>query len=340
MDTLKKLIIGTFILNLLFACGSEEFSTDTEFFNENYEQQAERTKIDIVVVVDNSTSMFNDQQNFSREFENFISSIEEADYRIGVITTDVHSEGKENTPGFYGNLDEIGDGGALYISPESSDPDRLFREAIQREETALCHSQGNGLCVSPHEKPINALKLALEKRSTVNSGFFRNDAELAVIIITDEDETSYPTASDIVRSGDFLRYFDDQFSGSKLLQVFSITILEGDTQCLSQQIGETQTGSAVYGIEVSKLSNLTGGFNVSICSENYGTEIQKISELVEKKLLITRIRVGLPPIESSIKLKVTKDGRVLDIKWRLVPGFIELFPAPPEGSTINLSFRF
>ncbi len=341
MKNLKEIMISVLIFNLL-GCAGEEFSADKELFSQRLNQIVLKKKVDIIIVVDNSLSMIKDQRKLSREFGSFISAIEGADYRIGVITTDAKSPNKQNVPGFYGNLDTIGDNGELFISPESSDPAELFRLAVHREETQKCIDEGDFLnCVTPHETPIKALKLALDKRNSENRGFFRRDAELGVVIITDEDETIDPDDGSYTSPADFINYFNSEFSQTKLLQVFSISIPDGDVDCLETQKAETNTGAAVYGLAVSQLASVTDGFNANICSDNYGSDLIRISEYVESSLLITRIALLGEPVTSSISLIVKdRDGNVLDIDWKVNGNYLELFPTPPEGSEIDLSFRY
>lgn len=330
------------VLVMVSACSNEEFVYTLNEFDQTFSQLAEEKKVDILMVVDNSISMIHDQSKLSREFNNFVSALQDANYRIGVITTDTDSIGKENEPGYYGNLDHIGDSDTLFIDKSSSDPSLLFSEAINREETRTClENQQHFNCVSPNEMPLRALKRALDKRFSVNSDFFREDAELAIVIITDEDETAN-AEGETYSAVEFLNYFNREFGDTKLLTAFTIAIPEGDEDCLQAQRAETFTGKAgEYGKRVGALADLTEGFQANICNENFGEDLVKISEFVEKTLLVTRIKLPGDPRRDSIQLEVTTpEGELFDANWELKNGFIEVYPTPPEGSAIRLSFDY
>ncbi len=353
MKTLRNTLLSIIFIGPLFGCApapefAEELPVEIPIpaaskFSQVIDQKAISKKVDLLIVVDNSTSMSRDQEKLSREFKNFVSSIEAADYRIGVITTDVQTINKENEEGFYGNLAIVAATGKRYISKNDPNPSALFADLIKRKETISClsptgHTKPN--CVAYEEKPLYAIKMAIDKRKTVNQGFFRDGADLGIVIITDEDETAFKDKT-IYTAEDLLKYFENEFGRSKRLTAFTIAILEGDTACYKQQSLEVKTSSAVsYGIKVSELAELTGGFSINIC-EKFSRGLELISSYVEKDLLPLKIKVPELIILHSIVLKITKpDGGVFETDFSVEGGILRISPLPPEGSKIELEYSF
>ncbi len=309
-----------------------------EMFASGRTQTAESKAIDILVVVDNSRSMVHEQKIIADQFDQFVSYIEDADYRIGVITTDVLSQGKENTPGYYGNLDRIGDNGSLYISPQSSNPRLLFKQAIEREEAITCTNNIN--CATFYEKPLLAMMMAVDKRHSVNRGFFRQDAELVILTLTDEDEqktaeeqmnnSRLPTANDVLSRIDF------HFGQEKKVTAFSISVLPGDKECLDIQKGGSISGASEYGEAVVSLSRATRGLSFDICDTNYGQKLSTMSEFMSKRLRFDSITLEHEPVEGSLVVEIQNTQQ--PILWNYENGTIYLFPTPDEGTIVNYSY--
>lgn len=315
-------------------------------FSQEFDQSSKEKIVDLLVVVDNSTSMTPDQVKLSREFANFVDAISDADYRIGVITTDTDSIGNEDRPGFHGNLDVVESTGLRYITKQDADPARLFSELINRKETKVCEDSGRKakFCPSFEERPLLAIKQAIDKRNTSNLGFFRKGADLGVIIISDEDETDLSSSGNYFSAQDLLDHFSKEFEESKKMAAFSITILEGDDECWDKQAAETNGGKGKAsrpGIRISELSDLTGGFNSSICSDNYGSSIQEISNYVERDLIPIIVEVPDSIILESVKLSIVQpDGSPFEANFKLDGQQLRIFPSPPKGSKVTLTYKY
>lgn len=141
--------------------------------------QHTKPKVDVLWVIDDSGSMDLEQRKLTESFDAFMAFFEDSglDWHIGVTTTDTSVTG----PGKRGEL-RLG-GGLRYLTDEVSDPVGRFREL------ALVGISGSG-----DERGLQAAQLALTDplRSTQNSGFYRDDAALHVIVISDEDDQSHP----------------------------------------------------------------------------------------------------------------------------------------------------
>lgn len=341
----KKILFTTLVLasGLFAGCGAaNEFSSRLEeytMYSTSFEQEAVRKKVDILFVVDNSTSMARDQENISVQFGNFISSIASADYRIGFINTDASSEGVENVEGFHGNLKYVGPNGEKYLSANMSNLPSLFRSAILNQQESPCTDLGTEC----DEEPMRAAMLAVAKRDTQNAGFFREGASFVPIILTDEDELS--TGGDLAtQPQEFLNYIKKELNlANEDITSFVIAINPADEQCFYSQRRESRSGTgANYGTLVWELAHLSGGFGVSICHPNFGVELRKVSKYLDSRLLYQSVILDPPPVSaSSIKVKVTAaNGKPIATTWKLLnETTLRIMPPPPANSRVEISYK-
>ena len=164
-------------------------------------------KMDILFVIDDSGSMAEEQENLAANFPRFVEVLNafqtdagtSLDYRIGVTTT-----GRDITIVFNIEvlgltippmvLEESGPAGAL-IESASCGMTRAWmeREDPNLQQTFSCVAQV-GTEGSQVEMPLHMWELAVTERIAdgSNGGFLREDALLAVVLLTDEDDCSRP----------------------------------------------------------------------------------------------------------------------------------------------------
>jgi hypothetical protein len=146
--------------------------------------------VDVLWVVDNSCSMAEDQSALAGSFSSFLDHFlgTELDYHIGVTSTDL--DGSYN--GSKGHLVDVA--GAIYIDAATVDPVDVFARMSSLGTT------GSAL-----ERGLGAAYLALDQEvKAANAGFYRDDATLQVIIVSDEPD--YSTA--VITAPDFVAWFD------------------------------------------------------------------------------------------------------------------------------------
>lgn len=204
---------------------------------------SECTKMDIVFVVDNSSSMSQEQKNLAANFPKFGAIIDgyktgsgqSLDYRLAVTTTDFTSnKGKFITKGASKGCD--------------SGPARPWLEPADGSVSAFFSCRAEvGISGSASERPLGSLLLGLNERiadgtNTMNGeSFLREDALLAFVAITDEDELlsgngssntlpktieEYPARFDKVKGGERGRW--------------ASAIIAGQQACSSSQLGSAK----------------------------------------------------------------------------------------------------
>jgi hypothetical protein len=159
-------------------------------------------KMDILFVIDDSGSMGEEQANLVSNFPRFIEILDAyrtdtgnpLDYRLGVTTT-----GKDFT-----TVVNFGAGFPPMTIAETGPNGELLQECgMPRKwiESADSDVSGTFSCVaevgtggSSVEMPLLMTETALTTRVAdgTNAGFLREDALLAVVILTDEDDCSRP----------------------------------------------------------------------------------------------------------------------------------------------------
>jgi len=161
-------------------------------------------ELDLLFVVDNSGSMADDQVRLAASFPRMIDTLAQLDdgvpdIHIGVITTDL---GTSSTamPGGSGVIGSDGTGGCAGTGDDgalvqgASVADRFIRDGGGTRnytgelrdafrELALVGDTGCGF-----EQPLAAIRRALS--NPLNAGFVRPEANLAVVILSDEDDCS------------------------------------------------------------------------------------------------------------------------------------------------------
>lgn len=169
-------------------------------------------KMDIVFVVDDSGSMGEEQGNLAANFPKFVKVLDafktksgsSVDYRIAVTTTGRDVKYRIPLPGF-GDFpsDEKGDNGAFKNTSSCGSPKRWVdkgdKDAADRF-SCLARVGTKGPAI---EMPLESLRLAFNDRVNdgTNKEFLRDDALLAVVILTDEDDCSR-SDNDFVYQGD------------------------------------------------------------------------------------------------------------------------------------------
>lgn len=131
--------------------------------------------VDVLFVIDNSCSMEEEQRALRQSFPEFMTYFlgSGLDYHVGVVSTDMDWSNRDA-----GVLIGDSSGGSSYIDPSYSEEDAV----ASFSDRASLGTMGSGT-----EKGKDAAWAALVSNvDTANAGFYRDDADLSVIVISDE----------------------------------------------------------------------------------------------------------------------------------------------------------
>ncbi|MCA9680238.1 MAG: VWA domain-containing protein [Kofleriaceae bacterium] len=158
--------------------------------------------LDLLFVVDNSGSMEREQLQITENFKRMIEVLETLpgglpNIHLGVVSTDVGAGASCVTPspgpGVLRNAAMV---------PGCTPPSGRYIEDVDDGNGGRARNYTGALddtfaCIATlgtdgcgFEQPLEALRLALSPSTTLNSGFLRDDAILAVVILSDEDDCS------------------------------------------------------------------------------------------------------------------------------------------------------
>lgn len=254
--------------------------------NEEIFKQPDVQAVDVLWVVDNSGSMSSVVETLGEKFESFIESFAALgiDYQIGVTSTDM------DDPSHQGRLL----GTDTIISPADADPVATF---VQTTDLGF-----NG---SADEKGLDAAYAALTEPllSTTSDGLIRDDAMLAVVVISDEDDSSS------IGHSSFSSWLNS-YKGDPAHTSFSGVIGDPD----NWPIGCTSSGfppvTATAGIQYEKAINATGGIWESICDDDFNSVLSYLAYGASG--LLYDFPLSKTP-SSVFDIVVTVDGVVQDM---------------------------
>lgn len=147
--------------------------------------QVTTPQVDILWVIDDSGSMAEEQAQLVESFPAFMEFFVDSglDWHVGVVSTDTDNPAKN------GKLQ--GTRNIRYLDRTSPDPVSLFAQ--------MATLGTNG---APDERGRRAVERALTDplRSGYNTGFYRDDASLHIIVISDEPDASdnQPTSNEFI----------------------------------------------------------------------------------------------------------------------------------------------
>jgi hypothetical protein len=301
-------VSGAAIGLLLSACenGGDSFSVLPVANSFHQDSQATNTKIDILWVIDNSRSMSPLQANLANNFHSFISTFMNKgyDFQLAVTASDAYL----SHPAFRNNpqLSRFRDGtnttghtGVYVITPQTPDLENVFvTNAMQGDS-----SSGDERAFSSFTETLN---------NSLNAGFVRPDAFLAVVILSDEDDFSGNRraefggndhnygASTLDPVSAYVSYLDN-LTGStpthRKYNVSSAAVL--DNTCLAQH--RVAAPSAIIGRRYMDLATATEGSLVSICG-NFGQDLLSLADHIIQ--LSTQFYLNRIPNPATIEVRV------------------------------------
>ncbi|MEO8846271.1 MAG: hypothetical protein ABI591_00185 [Kofleriaceae bacterium] len=171
--------------------------------------------LDVLFMIDNSPSMDDKQTALLASFPTMMDQLSNLDgglpnVHIGVATSDLGTTGTNGVvaPGIggtaQGGCQGHGKDGQLQsanataltgtfiedIDDGAGGRTRNYTGELRDVFTSIAHVGGNGC---GFEQTLGAMQRALDRTNTANAGFIRQDANLAIVILSDEDDC---TASD------------------------------------------------------------------------------------------------------------------------------------------------
>ncbi len=287
----------------IFKQGTEDQSI-SEFFKQNENDDAQGL-LDILIVIDNSGSMTEEQENLSTKLLPLLTYVEKSDWKIGVVTTDPVD----------GCLRDV-------IAKGQANSESTFANAIK------AGIGGTGI-----EAGIAQAVSALSPSCLGGTSWIRPNSTLAVLFVSDEDNCSNGTKCTIPAHNtaeyllDYLATIREVGLNAK---VFGLIWHESQSN--------SECSSALNrGDTYSDLISATGGSWGSICNSNYSPTLQAMS-LDLSLILKTQFALNYDPFLDSVEVII--DGQKISSGYSITGNVIEFDDAPAPGSQIYVNYRF
>ncbi|MGE0173416.1 MAG: hypothetical protein AB7T49_11535 [Oligoflexales bacterium] len=269
---------------------------------EEFEQGVAKA-LDVVVVVDNSSSMKEEQRNLATKLKPLLSYLGNSDWQIGVVTTDADR--------------------CNFSLIQPSDPD---------QETKFANAVNVGTDGSNNEQGILAARRALEGQCFTGN-WLREQSTLAVLIVSDEDNCSdgegckgkpYAKASYLT---DYLASMREVGVNARVYGIFWHPSMD-QSECAT---GERR--APIY----SELVDATSGHWGSVCDADYSDTLSRISSDIG--VILSR-KFTLRDTPDIGTLKVIVDGKEISTGYTVTGRVVSFSEAPKAGSRVRFSYRY
>ena len=281
-------------------------------------------KVDILFVIDSSYSMDEAQDNLKLNAYKFADALAKSpilDYHVGVLTTDMSSCrtncGKlqgvpaflhKNTPNLVSVLSS-----RLVVGTGGSAEEMMFSPVIE------------------------ALSPALETRE--NKGFYRQDAYLAVIIITDAKEQSKYSPEEM---HDFLV---QKKGDARRVLGYGVIRKLADTGCTSGN--EPLDGKLEDFLMLVENGNARQENVLSLCTENYGEKLAEFANDIVSRSAGT-VKLSRLPKENTIRVtygtQIIPNNLYKGWTFRSSSNTLEFgkdieWSVQPDGTSVTIDFE-
>jgi len=318
-----KHLMASCVLALSFfsgACSPVGYSvvSKNETFGQNYTYN---NKVDILWVVDNSSSMQQHQSRLSDQIPEMVTKLNslKMDYHMGVVTSSMGGD--------------LPDGGKLIGSPKYLTPSTANLAAVLRSRLIV------GQAGSNNEKGLESAETVLSSAyaSGEGKGFLREDALLVVIVLSDEEDKSRSVATATDYYTNFFDSVKRPWSDGSRAWVFNfIGVLSQSSQCRTFN-DYSEPGTIFMG-----LADVSDGVKESICNSSLSTAVGNIRKRIAQ--IMTDFKLRDLPKEETIKVIVNgvEVPRSQENGWDYFEdgNFIRFYgtAVPPADASIKVGF--
>lgn len=270
--SIKKLLVILPLAALAISCSNRNFGLPG--MDANFQQVPTfNNKVDILFLSDDSASMTTYRQQMATQASAIINRLNQMgmDYHLAVTTTSF---------------------GAGYSGGKFIGSPAYLTNATPNLATQLSNHLSFNVPGSDLEQGLMSIKTALSPGNlNLNPGFFRSDALLAVVIMSDDDDYSAGTLQSYI---DFFNSIKTPFAN-------------GASSWVANYIGSTALNSACsqfvnVGSRYVGLANASSGIAQSICNTDWSVTMNNIQVVINT--LMTTYYFSVQPNPASIIVKV------------------------------------
>lgn len=248
MFRLTALISILFSINL-YAEQSRVYETHT--------LSSEPNPIDILLVIDVSEDMHENQKKLALALPDFLAQVQ-APYQVAITNSDM--QGGQNSR--QGHFYKLNDFGKTFITPDDADGTVLLKSAILAKGS------------TEHEEPLKATVENIAQYAS--SDFYRKNTDLITIYLSNEDEHSNgPNWA--TKPGHVLKAMEVSFR-NKFIYSYGFIVPPEEDICLN-----AQGLNAAYGTHIDYLNQITDGKSFSVCENSYTQSLLQVAKKMNRK---------------------------------------------------------
>ncbi|MCC6278669.1 MAG: hypothetical protein IT289_12205 [Oligoflexia bacterium] len=290
-------------------------------------------KVDIVFVMDNSKSMLPHMVNLQNNIDRFVGAFAKnsmIDYHIGVLAIYDSKQPREKNPSFdvfpLGQLLPLTDPSvaAPAWNPEHPNKPRKVLEGprfVTRQTVKMQKTLGDTINIGwwhgpEYEELFSPVLAAIspENQTGANAGFFRSDAYLVVIMVTDADDDSEGI------SPEQLYYKLLDFKGNEREKVMGFAVVSPVEEKTCKKDPSIKNGGGPF--RILKFVELTDGYSdsFSLCSPEFGKKLTNLGDTINQRVGRKVIKLPYKPdFKNRIEIKYGTQLRVIDLQQGQFP---------------------
>lgn len=281
--------------------------------------------VDILWVIDDSGSMANERRRLVTNFNRFVQELLslEVDFQMGVTSIVFNDGGKLR-------------GATPIIKNLTPDPQAVFATNTTFPDSRSRWEQGLRMAqfalTSPNISPGGP-----------NAGFLRDKAALAIIVVTNEDDSSFGSTDYYARAFRSLKG-----PGNELLVTFSTIAGTLPNGCTPPGESGLYGSQANAGFRYAEVATKTGGTVGSICDVSFEQTLIKIAQALNTLKRIFPLTIT--PIVGSIRVTVITPSGSTPVPNNPVTGFDYRADTnsvvflgtyvPPPGASVRIEYAF
>jgi hypothetical protein len=295
-------------------------------------------KIDILFVVDTSDSMVKHQENLKANIDRFVDSFKkhsDVDFHIGVVSIwdSVRYNKIVKEPYALGKLRPLHDplnreatvAGVPYITRSQNRFSDVLGETLKvgiesryqfstnkKGQQVLAHDASGKLVDGGGPEFEELFSPVLPALGPLNEGFYRKDAHLAVVMITDADDSTPDLTPDLLAR----QLYDLKGGDHNMVSGYAALALEGCPVDPGREVRNAKGKllSVNQPTNILDFVNLTGGSFMNLCDENFGAKLGALGKLIEEKASTQMvIRLTRRPDMTTLRVTYVVGGNVLEL---------------------------
>ena len=296
--------------------------------------QDELGLLDVLVVIDNSGSMKEEQKKLAEKLQPLLSQVRKSNWKIGVVTTS-RAEG--------------------CMRAIINKGDKNFEKAFEKAVNAGINGSGS-------EQGVLQAKNALD---CAESPWLRDQSALAILFVSDEDNCqrksfNFPTSGnftipvnytnlgcekpiDSTEKDEFLAHLNNIRVVGESARVYGI-FSDPDNSCVGQLGQSGKNTASADGVQYKFLVDSTSGTHGSICDKDYTDTLSKISEDAKTILTNSYLLTYEPDLTTIIVTVRLSDGSTTSLKhgvdYQVDGKKITFTTAPAKGSQITVEYKY